>query len=137
MLKISKAPVIASHSNSRTLCAHPRNLTDIQIKALADQGGVIGVNFYPYFVKEPANEVDLVAVADQIEYLLKVGGTDSVGIGSDFDGISCVPKELEDISKIPRLIDELKKRKFSEAVIEKIIGGNFFRVIEEIFSKSS
>ena len=137
VLKISKAPVIASHSNSRTLCAHPRNLTDIQIKALADQGGVIGVNFYPYFVKEPANEVDLVAVADQIEYLLKVGGTDSVGIGSDFDGISCVPKELEDISKIPRLIDELKKRKFSEAVIEKIIGGNFFRIIEEIFSKSS
>lgn len=136
VLSASKAPVIASHSNSRTLCNHPRNLWDQQIKGIADQGGVIGVNFYPPFVTHK-KDVDLGAVADQIMHLLNVGGCNCVGLGSDFDGIDSTPKGLDDISKIHLIIDELKTRQVPESIIEKIMGENFFRVIGEIFFKSS
>lgn len=137
VIKLSKTPIIASHSNAASLCPHPRNLTDQQIKAIADQGGVIGVNFYPRFLTNDIHAT-LDDVIEQIIYLLKVGGSESVGLGSDFDGISDVPSGLEDVSTLPKIALALKKRGISSPTIEKVMGENFLTLASQIFpSKSS
>ena len=70
--------------------------------------------------------------ADCVDHMVKVAGIDHVGIGSDFDGISMVPQGLEDVSKMPNLTAALLKRGYSEQDIQKIMGGNFLRVIREV-----
>ncbi|HHT91483.1 MAG: dipeptidase [Bacillota bacterium] len=127
VLRLSKSPVLASHSNARALCDHPRNLTDQQIQALADQGGVIGVNFCPYFLKkdQPATVDDVV---EQVMYLVNVGGIQCVGLGSDFDGIDQTPLGLEHYGKTMDLADSLMDRGLSADHVEKIMGGNLMRI---------
>ncbi len=133
VLKVSNSPVIASHSNAYTLCRHRRNFTDKQIKALADKGGVIGVNFCPAFLTIQPKTASVDHVVAHIRHLLMKGGSDAVGIGSDFDGISSVPKGLEDISRMPLIVAGLKDRGYPESVIEKVMAGNFIRVFKQIF----
>lgn len=131
VLRITSKPVIASHSNARELCNHRRNLTDDQIKAIAEMGGVIGVNFCSAFLsKDRQAAVD--DVINQIMYLIDVGGVQCVGLGSDFDGISQTPIGLENCSQTYVLYDELKKRGLSEDVVEKVMGHNFLRVAKEV-----
>ena len=125
-----KTPFIASHSNCRALCDHPRNLTDDMIKAIADHEGAIGVNFAPEFVsKEGANVKRLV---DHIDHIVKIAGIDYVGLGSDFDGISSTPVGLEDVSKISNITMELVGRLYSEDEVKKILGENHLRVFRKI-----
>lgn len=131
VLRYSKKPVVASHSNARSLCPHPRNLTDEMIRALADKGGVAGLNFYPYFVNESgkAGVEDLVR---HLEHLFYVGGEDFVAIGTDFDGFDQGDLELQNIGEINLLYEALKKRKFNDGQIEKFWHGNAMRVIKEV-----
>lgn len=131
VLEISGDPVIASHSCPRSLRDHGRNLTDRQIKALADKGGVIGVNFYPGFLTA-GESAALEDVLDHIEYLINVGGSDCVGLGSDYDGINAVPDGLQDCSMMPTIAAGLESRGHSLTVIEKIMGGNFLRIAESV-----
>ena len=119
-MQLSKDPVLASHSNARTLCDHPRNLTDEQIRALAERGGVIGVNFCPAFLAK-SGQASIDHVVEQITYLIKVGGADCVALGSDFDGIYQTPEGLEDYSRIPELVGMLQEIGCSEALIEKVM----------------
>ena len=130
ILETARRPVIASHSCCRALCGHRRNLTDEQLRALADKGGVMGINFYPPFLSE-SGRAAISDVADHIVHALAAGGEDAVGLGSDFDGISTSPEGLGGVQDLHRLIPALEQRGLSPRVIEKVMGGNFCRVISE------
>ncbi|MCG9968165.1 dipeptidase [Pelotomaculum terephthalicicum JT] len=130
VLRTSRQPIIASHSNCRALCDHPRNLTDEQIKALAERGGVIGVTFVPDFLGGENTSVDHVLA--HIEHVIAVGGPDCVGLGSDFDGTERLPLGLVDCSRLPVITMGLLERGYSENVIKKVLGGNFIRVMRQV-----
>lgn len=128
--EVKKGPFIASHSNSRTVCDHRRNLTDDMLVALADHGGVAGMNFAPDFVAKEGATVE--KLVDHIDYIYKKVGPDHIGLGSDFDGIGTPPVGLEDASKMPNITRELVRRKYAEEDIKKILGGNQLRVLREV-----
>jgi membrane dipeptidase len=125
-------PIIASHSNCRALCNHRRNLTDEMIKILADNGGVMGMNFAPAFVDEKKENVTLERLLDHVDHVVKIAGVEHVGLGSDFDGIESTPKGLEDVTRMPYLTEGLVKRGYKEADILKILGENFLRVFKDV-----
>jgi membrane dipeptidase len=128
VLDASTKPVACSHSNAKAIHEHRRNLTDAQIKAIADQGGVIGVCFAPAFLA-PENP-GIEDVIRHIDHMCELAGPDVVGLGSDYDGIANVPVGLEDVSKVPMLTAELLKRGYSESDLIKILGGNWKRVFQ-------
>ena len=131
VLRLARDPVIASHANSRAVCDHPRNLTDEQVRAIAATGGVIGVNFVPAFV-DPAHPT-LDRVVDHMEHLAAVGGVGCIGIGSDFDGVSETVAGLEDVSCLPGLTGRLRERGWGGTDIQKVLGGNFLRVLKSVW----
>ncbi|HEV3204230.1 MAG TPA: dipeptidase, partial [Gemmataceae bacterium] len=168
VLRVTKAPLIASHSSAYSLAEHPRNVPDDVLRLVAKNGGVIMVNFYSGFIvpegarasqemfrqyrelkDKYANETDLQAafdqwrkqhpfptgsvhtVVDHIEHIIKIAGVDHVGLGSDFDGINVVPKQLEDVSCYPNITQELLNRGYKKAEILKILGGNLLRTFRE------
>lgn len=130
ILRYSKKPVVASHSNARALCPHPRNLSDEMIRALAEQGGVAGLNLYPYFVNENG-KADIDDLVWHMEHMFDVGGEDFVAIGTDFDGFDEGELEIKDIGEMGLLYEALKRRKFHDRQIEKFWNGNVKRVIGE------
>ena len=173
VLEVTTKPVIASHSSCYSLSDIPRNMKDDMFRALAKNGGVVGVNFGSSFLsqkdaealrqsiernnnREPnlsGAELDrysaqeykvsgddrpslgnatLEDAAECIDHIVKVAGIEHVGIGSDFDGVPSVPKGLEDVSKMPALTEALLKRGYRESDIQKIMGGNFLRVIRQV-----
>jgi membrane dipeptidase len=130
VIDVAKQPIVASHSNSRAVCDHVRNLTDKQIRILADRGGVMGINFAPAFVHP--THATVARVVDHIDHIVDLVGADYVGLGSDFDGIPSTPGGLEDVSKIPNITKELIHREYSETAIQKILGENHLRVLKEV-----
>ncbi len=121
---------IASHSNARALCDHPRNLYDEQIRALAQKGSVIGVTFVPKFLNGKENGAGIPDVLRHIDYISGLVGMEHVGIGSDFDGSDEVPNNLESYSDFPDLINELQKY-YSERQVEGFLFRNFYKVLPE------
>ncbi|MDW8319467.1 MAG: dipeptidase, partial [Anaerolineae bacterium] len=132
VLEASRHPVMASHSNAAALCDHPRNLTDKQIEAIAERGGVIGVTFVPSFLVHPGSAASLAHVLDHIEHLLRVAGVDHVMIGSDFDGTESTPHGLEDVTRYPAITAGLLARGHDELTVRKVLGLNFMRVFEQV-----
>ena len=130
-LEVSKEPVIVSHGNCKALCEHRRNPDDDQIEGLADKEGVIGVTFVPSFVhpKTPS----LQRLLDHIDHIVRVAGVDHVGIGSDFDGGGTL---LKDATELPKITEGLLKRGYSRDDVEKILGGNFIRVLSKVLPSS-
>lgn len=126
VLNITTKPVIASHSCSKFLCNHKRNLTDEQIKLISEKGGIIGINFYKEFLNLDKDKANIECVVNHIKHICDIGGSDCVAIGSDYDGISkqSTAKGLEDNSKLFDLVSYLKKENFSEDVIDKIMWKN-------------
>jgi membrane dipeptidase len=175
VIKTSTKPVIASHSSAWTLCHNRRNLTDDQLKAVARSGGVVFINFAPWFIdkdfgaredkmkKRNATRIDSFTMAnkfpddftrenavaefladrylpirptlkqlmDHFDYVAKLIGADHVGIGSDFDGISVTPLNMDDVTHLPLITRELLKRGYKPADVKKILGENFIRVLKE------
>ena len=116
-------PICATHSLSRSVYGHRRNLTDEQFTLLARRGGVCGVNFYPPFLAGAGANID--SVIAHLEHLLSLGGDESVGIGSDFDGMSTTASGLENSSCLYRLADRLLALNYSEETVDKIMYQNF------------
>jgi membrane dipeptidase len=140
-LETSQAPIIASHSSCRAVTNVPRNLTDDMIRALAKKGGVMQINFYCSFVSQksadapsggPMPRATIDDVVAHIDHARQVGGIDVVGIGSDFDGITCTPVGLDDVSKFPNLTRALLEKGYSPSDIKKIYGGNTLRVMRQV-----
>jgi len=127
---IKKGPFIASHSNCRDVCDHARNLTDEMIRALADHGGVMGMNFATSFVDK--EQATLEKLVDHIDHIIGLVGPDYVGLGADLDGIDNTPIGLEDVTKFPDITRELVRREYSDDDIIKILGGNHLRVFKEV-----
>ena len=135
----STKPIIATHSNARAITNHTRNLSDKQLKQLADNGGVAGLAFSVNFLveKEFMEASYLAKVEDMvrhIKHICNVAGVDVLALGSDYDGIMN-PVEMEDASQISKLSDGLLKNGFSYDEVEKIFYRNGLRIIEEVLTK--
>lgn len=135
VLAHTKKPFVASHSNARAMCSCVRNMTDDMIRALAEQGGVMGLNFCADFLTqvspEKKNPGTIAAVVDHARHIASVGGVECLGLGSDFDGIE-THEELHGADCMERLADALKKGGFSEGELDKILGENVLRVYREV-----
>ena len=133
-IEASSTPIVCSHSSARSLCDHPRNLTDDQLRALAASGGVAQVCLYDGFLrKEGGSTID--DAVRHICHMVEVAGIDHVGIGTDFDGdggiIGCA-----DASEVINLTRRLRAKGFTEGEIEKLWGGNFLRVMRQVQANS-
>ena len=132
VLELSTAPIIASHSSSRALCDHPRNLTDDQIKAIAAKGGVVQVCLYNWFLSKQPNPTILDAVA-HINHIVQLVGIDHVGIGTDFDGddteklIGC-----RAANEVINLTIELLRQGYTAEELHKLWGDNLLRVLNTV-----
>jgi microsomal dipeptidase-like Zn-dependent dipeptidase/gamma-glutamyl-gamma-aminobutyrate hydrolase PuuD len=126
-LEISKTPIVCSHSSCRSLCDHPRNLTDDQMRALAQQGGVMQVTLYNGFLVKDG-EATLDDAMRHIDHAIEVMGIDHVGLGTDFDGDGGI-RGLASSSELMNYTRELLKRHYSETDIQKLWGGNFLRIM--------
>ena len=145
VLEISKDPVIVSHTCSRSLCDHPRNLDDETVERISENGGVIGLAFVPSFIdkKKPT----LNRLVDHIDYITELVGFDHVGLGPDYINylsekkhaqlVKQLPKKrersikgLEDVTKTPNITRAMVKRGYSDEEIEKVLGLNFLRIFE-------
>jgi membrane dipeptidase len=133
VIKVSKAPIIASHSAVHSLRNHQRNLTDAQLKALAKNGGVVGIVFYPEFLTYgyPTKPNYIKDYVDHIDYAVKLIGIDHVALGSDFDG-GPLPADIKDSSELYKVTEELVKRGYTKQDLEKLLGKNTLRVLKEV-----
>lgn len=167
-LRVSQAPIIASHSSAFAIAPHPRNVPDDILRQIADNGGVVMVNYYSGFVvpesarkmvrmfdvrrelrrkfsddaeyeaaveqwrsENPIEPGTIHDVLDHIDHIVKIAGVDHVGIGSDYDGVSMLPSQLEDVSTYPRITQGLIDRGYSDDDIRKIMGGNVLRALRQ------
>jgi membrane dipeptidase len=139
-IETSQAPIIASHSACRALTNVPRNMTDDMIKALSKKGGVIQINVNCGFISQKSADAPkdapvratLADVVAHIDHARQVGGIDAVGIGTDFDGITCTPEGFDDVSKFPALTRALLEKGYSPTDIKKIYGANTLRLMRQV-----
>ncbi|KAG5328196.1 DPEP1 Dipeptidase, partial [Acromyrmex charruanus] len=131
-LRVSKAPLIFSHSSAFAICNSSRNVPDDILKQLADNGGLVMVTFYNYFVK-CGPQASVSDVAEHIYYIRNLIGVDYIGVGGDFDGINKTPRGLEDVSKYPELFAELlRSGKWDVLELKKVAGLNLLRVLTQV-----
>lgn len=130
--KISDAPLIASHSNVHALCGHSRNLTDKQLDAIGDTGGLAGINFGVLFLRQDGTRntnTDLGELVRHVDYIVNRIGIDHVAFGSDFDGTT-IPASMKDASDLQLLVSALRKAGYDDEALAKICHGNWVRVLE-------
>lgn len=129
-LDTSEAPVLWSHAAAGAVLPHRRNVPDEILRRVPANGGVVMVLFYPPHLTGD-RRAGIADVAEHLEHIARVAGSDHVGIGSDFDGIGTTAEGLEDVSAFPALFTELSRRGWSEGALRKLAGENLLRVMEE------
>lgn len=129
VLEIAGRPVIASHSNSRAICPHRRNLTDAQFTAIIENGGVAGLCMFADFLGENA---DMDTVTAHLEHFLELGGQHSISIGGDWDGCARLPEGMRGIEDMEKLREHLLRKNYSEELIRRIFYSNLMRVVNEV-----
>ncbi len=130
VVKYSDSPFVASHSDARGVCGHTRNLTDDMIRALADKGGVMGINFCDSFLSDRGTGT-VEAMIRHIKHIKNVGGIGCIGLGTDFDGIDNVP-EVKNAADMPLLAQGMEKAGFTEEEIDAVFSGNVLRLYREV-----
>ncbi len=128
VLELGGKPPVASHSNSKELCGHSRNLTDSQFKAIAGAGGVVGINLFSEFLGE---NPDIETVISHIERFLALGGEKTVAIGTDLDGCDSLPEGIRDVADMSKLYEALLKRKYPESLVRDIFFNNLMDYIKK------
>lgn len=132
VIETSTKPIIATHSNAKSLCSHPRNLNDEQIKALAQNGGLAGITFAGQFLEEDWRNACIESVYKHIDYMLNlIGNDDHIGFGSDFDGISHPPYNIQGVQDYKPLIEYLSKY-YSDETINKITHQNVINLLQKV-----
>ena len=132
VIETSTKPIIATHSNAKSLCSHPRNLNDEQIKALAQNGGLAGITFAGQFLEEDWRNACIESVYKHIDYMLNlIGNDDHIGFGSDFDGISHPPYNIQGVQDYKSLIEYLSKY-YSDETINKITHQNVINLLQKV-----
>lgn len=132
VIETSTKPIIATHSNAKSLCSHPRNLNDEQIKALAQNGGLAGITFAGQFLEEDWRNACIESVYKHIDYMLNlIGNDDHIGFGSDFDGISHPPYNIQGVQDYKPLIEYLSKY-YSDETINKITHQNVIKLLQKV-----
>lgn len=132
VMETSTKPIIATHSNAKSLCSHPRNLNDEQIKALAQNGGLAGITFAGQFLEEDWRNACIESVYKHIDYMLNlIGNDDHIGFGSDFDGISHPPYNIQGVQDYKPLIEYLSKY-YSDETINKITHQNVINLLQKV-----
>jgi membrane dipeptidase len=129
---ISNAPLVATHSNAHALSPHSRNLTDKQLAAIGETGGLVGINFATSFLRSDGRmDADTPAelVIDHLEHVLKFLGEDGAGLGSDFDGAR-IPAGIGNAAGLQTLVELMRARQYGERLIEKVCFRNWLRVLE-------
>jgi membrane dipeptidase len=133
---LSDAPLVATHSNAHALSPHSRNLTDKQLAAIRETGGMVGINYAVSFLREDGQHVKDTPpelIIDHVEHVMKQVGEDGVGFGSDFDGAR-IPNKLENAAGLPVLVEIMRERGYGETLIEKICSKNWLRLIERTWA---
>ena len=131
--QVSRKPFIASHSNSRSVCSHRRNLTDEQINCISKSGGVIGINLCPDFLNNTGN-ADIMDIIRHIEHISALVGTKYVGFGCDFDGIDNLPEGIRGVQDMNKIVDILLRLNYKEEDVKNIAGLNFIRLLQSMLA---
>ncbi len=129
LLDVAERPVIATHSDARAVRDHARNLSDEMFRAVAQTGGVVGVNFYADFVSA-SEEASMDDMVRHVEHFLSLGGEKHIGIGADFDGCDRLCGGMKGVQDVPLLWEALRSRGYGDALLGDIFYNNFLRVFE-------
>jgi membrane dipeptidase len=135
--RLSDAPLVATHSNAWEICQHSRNLTDRQLAAIRESGGMVGVNFATSFIRPDGQRNDDTPLEEMIrhmDHLIEHVGVDGVGLGSDFDGAT-IPAEIGDVRGLPRLVDAMRRHGYDEATLRKLCYENWVNVLERTWGR--
>ncbi len=131
VVQTTEKPFIASHSNARAQCAHPRNLTDDMFLRLKEKGGVTGINFCRGFLRDDGNPAGMDDLIRHIEHFMALGGEKNVGLGTDFDGIDGLPEGFTGTRDLGKLCEALLRRNYSEDLVRDLMSRNMERVFQE------
>jgi membrane dipeptidase len=129
--KLSEAPLVATHSNAHAICPHSRNLTDRQLAAIRDSGGMVGVNFATAFIRQDGRReanTTLDEVIRHVDHLIEHVGVDGIGLGSDFDGAT-IPVAIGDVRGLPRLVQAMRQHGYDDAMLRKLCFENWIGVL--------
>lgn len=142
----SRVPIVASHSNARSLCAHPRNLSDEMLRALGEKGGVAGLNFYSEFLRKrrgiradsqmnAGSRASVEDIADHAVWMIRKAGEDAVAFGTDFDGFepASLPECIHGVEDMEKIWDAMRKKGITPRQLDKIAYGNVMRMIREVW----
>ncbi len=130
-LEVSSKPVIVSHTGIQGVNKSWRNIDDDQLKAIAENGGVVGIIFHPPYL-DKGIFTSITKIVEHIERVVEVAGIDHVGLGSDFDGFIYLPRGIKDVRDLPRITAALLDRGYRKDAVEKILGENFRRVFQTV-----
>jgi membrane dipeptidase len=122
-------PVAVTHTGLKALRDVPRNIDDEQLRAVTERGGVVGIVYQANFIRRALYDYGIEDVLDHMEHVLKVAGEDHLILGSDYDGLVILPRDLADVTEQPKLVDAMLRRGWTHERIRKVLGENYLRVL--------